>query len=104
MAQAGAALAEVEVEPWVLPAGAGAEVGGEPTAAADASVDAAVAGEVGRRSRGGTPSGTLGEHYRMELPQPSSSWFPCGRGCIIRDHGIADKLLGVVMDRPSALL
>jgi hypothetical protein len=35
---------EVEVEPWVLPAGAGADVGGEPTAAADH----AMAGEVGR--------------------------------------------------------
>jgi hypothetical protein len=29
-------LAEVEVEPLVLPAGADAEVGGEPTAAVDA--------------------------------------------------------------------
>jgi hypothetical protein len=34
--QAGASLAEVEVEPLVLPVGVGAEVGGEPTAAADA--------------------------------------------------------------------
>jgi hypothetical protein len=88
----------------VLPAGVGAELGGEPTAAADAGAGAAVAIRVGRWSYGGTPSDTLEEHYRMELPQPSSSLFPCGRGCIIRDHGIADKLLGVVMDRPSALL
>jgi hypothetical protein len=35
--QAGASQAEVEVEPLVLPAGASAEVGGEPTAAADAA-------------------------------------------------------------------
>jgi hypothetical protein len=53
---------------------------GEPTAAADAGVGAAVAIGVGRWSRGGTPSGTSEEHYWMELPQPSSSWFPCGRG------------------------
>jgi hypothetical protein len=62
--QAGASQAEVEVEPYVLPTGAGTEVGGEPTAAAN----------------GGTPSGTLEEHYRMEQPHPSSSWFPCGHG------------------------
>jgi hypothetical protein len=61
----------------VLPASVGAEVDEEPTVAADASVDVAVAGEVGRWSRGGTLSGTLEEHYRTELPQPSSSWFPC---------------------------
>jgi hypothetical protein len=61
----------------VLPTGAGAEVGREPTTAADA--DAGVSVEVGRWSRGGTPSGTSEEHYRMEQPQPSSSWFPCGR-------------------------
>jgi hypothetical protein len=52
--QAGASQAEVEVEPWVLPVVAGAEVGGVPTAAAV---------EVGRWSRGGTPSGTSEEHY-----------------------------------------
>jgi hypothetical protein len=57
----------------VLPTGTGAEVGREPTAAAEAGVDADVAGEVGRWSRGGTPSATLEEHYQMELPQPSSS-------------------------------
>jgi hypothetical protein len=62
----------------VLPTGAGAEVGGEPTAAADAETGAVV--EVGRWSCGGTPSGTSEEHYQMEQPQPSSSWFPCGRG------------------------
>jgi hypothetical protein len=63
----------------VLPADASTEVGEEPTATADAGVDAAVAGEVGMWNCGGTPSVTLGEHFRMELPQPSSSWFPCGR-------------------------
>jgi hypothetical protein len=78
VALAGAAQAKVEVEPWVLPAGVGAEVGEEPTAAAIASVDAAR--EVGRWSRGGTPSDTSGEHFRTELPQHSSSWFPYGLG------------------------
>jgi hypothetical protein len=50
----------------VLPAGAGAEVGGEPTTATDADASASVGVEVDRWSRGGTPSGTLEEHYRME--------------------------------------
>jgi hypothetical protein len=63
----------------VLPAGAGAEVGGEPTATIDAGAGAAAAVGVGRWSRGGTPFGNSEEHYRMELPQPFSSWFPCGR-------------------------
>jgi hypothetical protein len=53
-------------------------VGREPTAAADADAGATV--EVGRWSHGGTPSGTSEEHYWMEQPQPSSSWFPCVRG------------------------
>jgi hypothetical protein len=79
VAQAGAAQTEMEVEPYVLPAGVGTELGGEPTAAADAGVDATVAGEVGRWSHGGTPSGNSREHFRIELQQPSSSWFPCGR-------------------------
>jgi hypothetical protein len=59
----------------LLPVGAGAEVGGEPTTAADAgaSAGAGPAVGVGRWSCGGTPSGTSEEHYRMELPQPSSS-------------------------------
>jgi hypothetical protein len=42
----------------VVPAGVGAEVGGEPTAAADAGAGGAVAIGVGRWNRGGTPSGT----------------------------------------------
>jgi hypothetical protein len=62
----------------VLPAGAGTEVGGEPTAAVDASAGGGV--EVDRWGRGGTPSSTSEEHYWMERPQPSSSWFPYGRG------------------------
>jgi hypothetical protein len=62
----------------VLPAGASAEVGGEPTATADADAGAGV--EVDMWGRVGTPSGTSEEHYWMEQPQPSSSWFPCGRG------------------------
>jgi hypothetical protein len=52
----------------VLPTGAGAVVGEEPTAAADAGVDVAVAGEVGRWSHHGTPFGTSGEHFWTELP------------------------------------
>jgi hypothetical protein len=43
----------------VLPAGAGAEVGREPTA----TVDAGAGVEVDRWSRGGTPSDTSEEHY-----------------------------------------
>jgi hypothetical protein len=52
----------------VLPTGAGAGVCGEPTAAVDADAGATAAVEVGRWSRGGTPSGTSEEHYRMEQP------------------------------------
>jgi hypothetical protein len=52
----------------VLPATAGTEGGGEPTTLANASVDAAVTGEVGRWGCGGTPSGTSEEHYQTELP------------------------------------
>jgi hypothetical protein len=80
VAQAGTTLVVVEVEPWVLPAGAGGEVGGEPTAAADAGVDDVAADdEAGRWGHDGTPSGTLEGHYQMKLPQPSSSLSPCGR-------------------------
>jgi hypothetical protein len=57
----------------VLPAGAGAEVGGKPTAATDADAGASAAVEVSRWSHGGTPFGTSEEHYRMEQPQPSYS-------------------------------
>jgi hypothetical protein len=78
--QAGASYAEVEVESYVLPAGASAEVGREPTTAVDTCAGAAAATGVGRWSRGGTPFDTLEEYYRMELPQPSSSWFPCVLG------------------------
>jgi hypothetical protein len=52
----------------VLPTDAAAEVGEEPTAAADVGVDAAVAGEVSRWSRGGIPSDTSEEHYQTKLP------------------------------------
>jgi hypothetical protein len=50
----------------VLPVGAGTEVGGEPTAAADAAAGAGV--KVDRWGRCGTPSGTSEEHYWMERP------------------------------------
>jgi hypothetical protein len=56
--------------------GANAVVGGKPTATTD---DGAVA-NAGEWGGGGTPSSTSEEHYRMELPQPSSSWSPCGHG------------------------
>jgi hypothetical protein len=47
----------------VLPAGAGAEVGKEPTIVADVGVDAFMADQVARWNRGGTLSGTSEEHY-----------------------------------------
>jgi hypothetical protein len=74
----------------VLPAGADVEVGGEPTAVADAAAGAGV--EADRWGRGGTSSGTSEEHYWMERPQPSSSWFPCGPDGVVRDHNVADEL------------
>jgi hypothetical protein len=64
----------------VLPIGAGAEVGVEPIVASDVGVDVAVSGDVGRWSCGATSSGTSEEHYRAELPQSSSSLFPCAHG------------------------
>jgi hypothetical protein len=66
------ALEVVEVEPWVLPAGAGAELGGKPTAADD--------DEAGRWGCGGTPSDTWEEHCQTELPQPFASLLPCECG------------------------
>jgi hypothetical protein len=71
----------------VLPAGAGAEVGGEPTAATDTNAGAGAAVEVRRWGRGGTQSGTSEEHYWIEQSQLSSSWFPCGHG-----HNVVDEL------------
>jgi hypothetical protein len=61
----------VRVEPLLLPADA--NVGGRPTAAAEA-------GEAGRLGEDDTPYGTLEEHYQMGLPQPFSSYSPCGCG------------------------
>jgi hypothetical protein len=60
----------------MLPAGAGAEVGRKPITATDAG---AAADEAGRWGRDGTSFGTLEEHCRTELPQPSASLLPCGR-------------------------
>jgi hypothetical protein len=65
VAQAGAALVVVEVELWVLHAGAGAEVAGKPTAVVAAG--AATADVVGRWGHDGTPFDTLEEHCRIEL-------------------------------------
>jgi hypothetical protein len=59
---------------------------------ASAGGGAAVAVGVDRWSRGGTPFGTSEEHYQMELPQPSSFWFPVGVDCIVLDHDVADEL------------
>jgi hypothetical protein len=53
MAQTCATHAEVEVEPWVLPVGAGVGWAG-----ADAAI-----GEAGRWGCAGTPPGILGECY-----------------------------------------
>jgi hypothetical protein len=75
VAQEGATPMVVKVETWVLPAGAGVEVGGKPIAAVDADADA---GEAGRWGYDGTPSGASGEHYRTELAYPFSSLPPCG--------------------------
>jgi hypothetical protein len=90
--QAGATQAGVGVESSVLPVGAGAELRGEPTAGVDAA--AADASEVGKWGHDGTLSDTSVEHYRMELPQASSSLPPCGRGthhprgCIAECHAL----------------
>jgi hypothetical protein len=64
----------------VLPTGASAEVGGEPTATTDASAGAVAAVGLDRWSRDGTPSGTSEMHYWMEHPRSFSSWFSCERG------------------------
>jgi hypothetical protein len=48
----------------VLPAGADAEVGAEPTAAAGTDAGAVI--EVDRWRHGGTPFDTSGEHYRTK--------------------------------------
>jgi hypothetical protein len=61
----------------VLPVGASTEVGGERIVATNTGADA---GEAGKWGHDGTSSGTLGEHYRTKLPQPSSSLSPCGCG------------------------
>jgi hypothetical protein len=83
----------VEVEPWALPTGNGAKVGGKPTAAADADAGAGAAVEVDRWSRGGTPSGTSGgsifEWSSHRLPLLG---FLVGVDCIIRYHNVADEL------------
>jgi hypothetical protein len=78
VAEVGVTLVVVEVEPWVLPAGAGAEVGGKPIAATNTG--AAATNKAGRWARGGTTSITWEEHYWTELSQPSSSLLPCGCG------------------------
>jgi hypothetical protein len=74
VAQVGTTLVVVGVEPLMLPIGADAEVGGKPTAAANAVADT---GEAGKWGDDDTPSDTSKEHYQMELPQPFSS-CSCG--------------------------
>jgi hypothetical protein len=58
MAWAGASQAVVEVEPFPLPAGAGAEVGGEPTTAAGIAITTGRWGE----EEGTPPYNSVG-HY-----------------------------------------
>jgi hypothetical protein len=67
--QAGVAHAVVVVEPSVLPAGVGVDVGGPSASELDgeSSVDADV-DEVGWCGGKDAPPGTLVEHYRMGLP------------------------------------
>jgi hypothetical protein len=88
--QVGATLAVVEVEPWVLPAGAGAEVDGEPTAAVDAGVVAA--DEAGRWGRDGTPFGTMEGTARRSCHNLSLLCFLVGADRIIPDDDITEKL------------
>jgi hypothetical protein len=59
VAQAGPTQVVVEVEPWMLPASASAEVSRKPTTATNAGVDA---GEAGRWGHDDTPSDTSREH------------------------------------------
>jgi hypothetical protein len=83
-------LAVVEVEPWVLPASAGAEVGGKPTAAAD--VGAATADEAGRSVmvvHHPVPARSTARRSYHNLPLLC---FLLGADCIIHDDDIADKL------------
>jgi hypothetical protein len=70
------ALAVVEVEPWVLPAGAGTEVDGVPTDAVDAGVVAA------------DNASRWGRNYHS-LPLLC---FLVGADRIVRDYDITDKL------------
>jgi hypothetical protein len=85
MVQVGAAQAEVES--WVLAASVGTEVGGERTVAPDTSVDAAMAREVGRWSRCGTPYDSV---LRGSTPGWSCHNLPL-LGGMICDDDIADK-------------
>jgi hypothetical protein len=84
VAQAGAAQAEVEVELWVLPAGAGTEVGGKPTTTADA-------GEAGRWGHDGTPYGTLGGTIGWSCHKLSLLGLLVGVARIIRNDDVANK-------------
>jgi hypothetical protein len=70
------ALVVVEVEPWVLLAGAGAEVGGGRGGTTAADAGATATNEVGRWGRDSTPSSTL----EGQLSQPSSSLLSYERG------------------------
>jgi hypothetical protein len=54
----------VVVEPFMLPTGVGADVGGRPTAGGAGGADADAAGWWGEKD---APSGTMVEHYRMGL-------------------------------------
>jgi hypothetical protein len=95
--QAGTSLAEVEVEPLVLPTGVGAEVGGEPTATVDADA-----------SEGARWIGGAMVVHRPVLRRSTTGWsghnlpllgFLVGADCIIHDHHITDEL----WKRPSSV-
>jgi hypothetical protein len=63
--QASVEQAVVVVELLVMPNSVNADVGRKPTIAASTGANAA---EAGRWGEDDTPSSTLEEHYRMELP------------------------------------
>jgi hypothetical protein len=72
------------------PAGAGAEVGGEPTAAADTDAGATI--EVDKWSCGGTRSGTLGSTTGWSSHSLPLLGFLVGTDDINHDHDIAHEL------------
>jgi hypothetical protein len=87
-----AGTTQAEVEPSVLPVGMGAEVGGEPTASANASVDIAAADKVGRWSHDVYHSVLRGSSSGRSCHSLALLVFLVGADHIIRDDDIANKL------------